>query len=181
MAYSNILKPETYSNIDNVTVNKNLKVYSFIFYIYNNDLKDKLLFQKEYIFSCKNKLCKEVNKIYKTKEEIKESLSEIYYNNPDDEKTLPGIYDVTYEIYSELTDKGEEIKKDRLSFTMKNFPVIAYNSEYFLSKDQSKIDGVDTEHYFDNIIYPSINKNIIQVLYSTLEIIEPSFKEYPKI
>lgn len=182
MAYKDILKKETYSYIDNVSINKNLKLYSFTFYLYENENKENLILEKTYNFHCKDIKCKTINKIYSSKSEITESLKEVYYNNDEDEDNTPNFYNIEFENYIELDEDKKEIKKTRLNFTPLNYiNYFIYKEEYYLVKTKVKVNGLNTDHYFDNVIYPSINKNIIEVLYNTLEIIEPSYKDYPKI
>jgi len=181
MAYSNILKTGTYSYIDNVSINKNLKLYSFTFYVYENESKEKLILEKSYTFSCKYNLCKEIDKVYTSEKEIKKSLKEVYYNNPSDQINKPSVYDIDFETYNEIDIEGKEIQKTRLVFTRKDYSYIYYNQNYYVCENQIKINGIETNHYFDTIIYPSINNNIVEVLYNTLEIIEPSYKDYSKI
>jgi hypothetical protein len=184
MAYKDILKTGTYSYIDEVSINKKIKSYSFKFFIYENDNKEKIILEKYYDFICKYKLCKVIDKIYTSEKEINKSLKEIYYNNSKDEINTPNLYNIELENYEELDEKNVIINKTRLKFiNVTNYSYI-YNSvdkEYYLTKDYIKNNGIETDHYFDNFIYPSINNNIIEVLYKTLETIEPSYKDYPKI
>lgn len=182
MALENVLKKGTYSHIDDITVSKNNKNYFFKFYVYENSLKEKLILEKSYNFSCKQMFCKMVDKVYTTNN-FTSNLTDIYYNNPEDFINLAGIYSVEVKEIEQLNEKGEITKKQETQLNRNyNYNFVYYNKKYYTFKNEFKeVSGIETDHFFDTVIYPSVNKNIIEILYEILFSEEPSYKEYNQI
>lgn len=186
MAIGDILKSGTYSYIDEVYLNKNTKSYSFKFYVFENKDKEKLILEKYYSISCKISICKVVDKVYTSKDfvkDLKNDLYDFYYNNPKDLDYPPGIY--TIKITNQYD--GEVDKHIDVPVWNRNY---SYNYIYFQNKYYRfnttentvyEINGFETDHFYDTVIYPSINSNIVEVLYNILLTEESSYKDYPKI
>lgn len=186
MAIKDILKPDTYSYIDEINVNKNNKNYSFKFFVYENRNKEKLILEKYYSINCKSNICKVVDKVYTSDDfakDLKEDLYDFYYNNPNDSNNLPGIYII------KIVNKFDSTLSDYVDSPVwsrnYNYNYIYFENKYYkfdtFNNTMNEVVGLETEHFYDTVIHPAINKNIIEVLYSVLFKEEPSYKDYPEV
>lgn len=186
MAIKNILKPETYSCIDEIHVNKKIKNYSFKFFVFENSSKEKLILEKDYSINCKPNTCKVVDKMYTSKDfdkDLKEDLCDFYYNNPDDRDNFPGIY--TIKLVNQFNSTvGANVDTPTWSRNY-NYNYIYFENKYYkfdtTNNLVNEVVGFETDHFYDTVIHPAVNTNLIEVLYSVLFKDEPSYGDYPKV
>ena len=209
MAIKGILLPESYAVVDNVSIQKKEKNFSFDFIVYSDVTKSRIITKNTYNINtsivCDTSLSEYLS--FQIYENIMQKLMLDNYENLKDEIakelsnpsrsdtmiirnfTMPendGVYKVTLNTHNVID--GDVINSKDI-YLYEKLPInnnrYYLNNEYYELTDKGfiKSSGVNTEHYFNNKILFELGNsgNALGIAYSLLKEIDTFYNEYENV